>query len=64
MNDVDFIEKLKHLLLTEEWGTVSVYRGKDGIVVYLDGQLKLRMPAEEKQEEEEAEEHEEGEENE
>ena len=58
MNDIDFVEKLKHLLLTEEWSTVSAYRGKDGIVVYLDGQLKLRMPAEEEPEEVEEEEEE------
>ena len=43
---VDLLEKLKPLLLERDWQTVSIYKSKDKIYVYIDGRLELEMPAE------------------
>lgn len=43
---VDFIEKLKNMLFSEEWQTVSIYKAKDKVLVYVNGELKLEMPVE------------------
>jgi len=43
---VDLLEKLKPLLLGRNWQTVSIYKSKDKIYVYIDGRLELEMPAE------------------
>jgi len=44
MWELDFVEKLKNLLLEREWQTVSVYRTKDKVLVYVDGSLEVEMP--------------------
>lgn len=45
MWELDFVEKLKELLLNEEWQTVSIYKSKDKVLAYVNGELKLEMPA-------------------
>ena len=46
MWELDFVEKLKNLLLGREWQTVSVYKAKDKVLVYVDGKQELEMPIE------------------
>ena len=43
---VDLLEKLKPPLLEKDWQTVSIYKSKDKIYVYVDGGLELEMPVE------------------
>ena len=46
MWEIDFVEKLKNLLLNREWQTISVYKSKNEVLVYVDGRQELKMPIE------------------
>jgi len=46
MWELDFVEKLKSLLLSREWQTVSAYKTKEKVLVYVDGGLEFEMPIE------------------
>jgi len=46
MWEIDFVEKLKNLLLNREWQTISVYKSKNEVLVYVDGRQELKMPVE------------------
>lgn len=46
MWEIDFVEKLKSLLLNREWQTISVYKSKNEVLVYVDGRQELKMPIE------------------
>lgn len=46
MWELDFVEKLKSLLLEREWQTVSVYKTKEKVLVYVNGGLELEIPIE------------------
>lgn len=46
MWEIDFVEKLKNILLGREWQTISVYKSKNEVLVYVDGRQELKMPIE------------------
>ena len=46
MWEIDFVEKLKNILLGREWQTISVYKSKNEVLVYIDGRQELKMPIE------------------
>jgi len=41
---VDLLEKLKPLLLGRNWQTVSIYKSKDKVYIYIDGSLEFETP--------------------
>lgn len=40
---VEFLEKLKTLLMKRNWTTVSIYKDDNKVLVYMDGGLELEF---------------------